>query len=246
MALADNLTAYWSLDEASGNAIDAHSTNDLPETGGTITSTTGKVGNCRVFLNADTEWFELADNAALSTGDIDFTIAAWLYFDTGSIAAFPMAVSKFSATAAQAEHIIYLDTNANRFTFRIGSGGSAVDVVANNHGAVSGNTWYFVVAWHDSVNNQTGISVNAGTADTQAHSGGVNDGNAPFQIGAGTYDSRYWDGRIDEVGFWKRVLSGAERTELYNAGSGRDYAYITGGGGGIIKQAASYYNLING
>jgi hypothetical protein len=145
---------------------------------------------------------------------------------------FPLAISKLSATAAQAEHGLYVDTTANRYTATFRFGASNIAVVANNFGVVPQNAWHFVVYWHDSVNNQIGIAVNAGTADTGSHSGGVNDGNAPFQIGASVADNLYWDGFIDEVGFWKRVLTGAERTELYNAGSGRDYAYIAGGGGG--------------
>jgi len=31
------------------------------------------------------------------------------------------------------------------------------------------------------------------------------------------------DGRVDEVGFWKRVLTAQERTNLYNAGAGNTY-----------------------
>ncbi len=51
-----------------------------------------------------------------------------------------------------------------------------------------------------------------------------------FDGGGSNKDGGTWDGLIDEVGFWKgRVLSGAERTELYNAGAGRDYAYIIAG-----------------
>jgi hypothetical protein len=40
MAVIDNLMAWYPLDESSGNAIDAHSTLDMTETGGTIAATT--------------------------------------------------------------------------------------------------------------------------------------------------------------------------------------------------------------
>ena len=30
----------------------------------------------------------------------------------------------------------------------------------------------------------------------------------------------HWDGRIDEVGFWKRVLTARNRSQLYNNGFG--------------------------
>lgn len=241
MALSDNLIAYYSLDEASGNAIDAHGSNDLTETGGTIASTTGKVGNCRDFEADDTEQFELADNAALSTGDIDFTIACWVKVEAGSGTVFPVAVSKHSATAAQREYLLYFDTTANRFALAVYVSTSQIDVVANNFGAVSQDTWYHLVAWHDSVNDLIGISVNAGTADTTLHSGGVNDGNAAFQIGAASAASLHWDGLIDEVGFWKRKLTAEEITWLYNGGAGRSYADIVAGMGGGGGAARHYY-----
>lgn len=123
-----------------------------------------------------------------------------------------------------------------RFKLDVDSNGGGTDttVTANTFGAISAATWYFVVAWHDSVSNQIGISVN-GTADTAAHSAGVFDGTGPFAIGARVNaTSDYWDGLIDEFGFWRRVLSGAEITELYNAGAGRDYAYIAGGAAGPV------------
>ena len=73
MALTDSLISYWKLDEASGNATDSHGTNTLTDTN-TVTSVAGKINTARYFTNANTEFFTLADNASLSTGDIDFTI----------------------------------------------------------------------------------------------------------------------------------------------------------------------------
>ena len=34
------------------------------------------------------------------------------------------------------------------------------------------------------------------------------------------------DGRLDQVGVWKRVLTADERTWLYNSGNGRSYTEI--------------------
>ena len=42
--------------------------------------------------------------------------------------------------------------------------------------------------------------------------------------------SRYWDGLIDEVGFWKRILTAQEKTNLYNAGAGLAYPLIESSG----------------
>jgi hypothetical protein len=86
------------------------------------------------------------------------------------------------------------------------------------------------VAWHDSVGNTINIQVNNGTADSAAHNLGVFYGTAPFAIGArDAAAADYWDGLIDEVGFWKRVLTADERTTLYNGGNGLAYPFTVGG-----------------
>lgn len=227
MALKDNLISVWELSEASGNAIDAHSTNDLTETGGTIASAAGPsaLDGSRDFEAGDTEHFELADNADLSVGDIDFTVAAWvnsesLYDSNRNI------IAKWNFTSNNREYILAYTNSSGRFTFRVssnGTSGGASTATANNLGAPSASTWYHIVAWHDATNNQIGIAVNAGTADTTAHATGVFNGTSPFQIGVDEA-SDYWDGLIAQAALWKRVISSAERTELYAAGAGLPYA----------------------
>jgi len=63
------------------------------------------------------------------------------------------------------------------------------------------------------------------------------NGASDFAIGARRDTAPlYFDGRIDEVGLWKRVLTTAERTALYNSGAGvadpfaitRSYYYAGG------------------
>ena len=77
------------------------------------------------------------------------------------------------------------------------------------------NTWYFIVIWHDSVNDTINIQVNNGAVDTLAHTTGVFSGTAPFRIGQHS-DTSYMDGRVDAVGWWKGVLTQLERTQAYN------------------------------
>ena len=220
MALVDNLIAYWPLDEASGDALDAHGSNDLTDNN-TVGAASGKVNGARDFEFANSEYFARADNADLSTGDIDWTFACWVNAES-LVETWNVIVRKGTEW-----HLYYV---AGPNTFRFYVDGSSNFVASS--GSLSTATWAFVVVWHDSVNNQIGISVNAGAADTNAHTTGMIDGLGPFELGGDSSQSFYWDGLIDEVGFWKRVLTSDERTELYNAGSGRDYAYVSGAGGG--------------
>ena len=238
-AVIDNLVAYWSLDEASGNAIDAATGNDLTETVGTIASTTGRVSTARDFEATETEYFAIADNADLSTGDIDFTIAAWVQLESKPATEMDI-VSKFETSGNQREYRMRYFNTTDRLTWTVDSNG-ATPVTVSWGSAPSTATWYFVVAWHDSVNNVIGISVNDGTPVTSAHTVGVLNGTSPFHIGAlgRAAATFYWDGLIDEVGLWKKVLTAAEITWLYNAGNGRSYAEIQAEAGGDTRRGRS-------
>lgn len=220
MALIDSLISYWKLDEASGNALDAHSTNELTETSGTIAAATGKVGGARDFEMLDTEYFTRADNAALSTGDIDFSLACWINPESSATSAI---LGKWQWDGS-GEHEWVLWLNSMTPTFSVSTNGTSIAASAVWGSGLSTATWYFIVIWHDSVNNQIGISVNAGTPVTASHSGGVRDGTHAFDIG-GSNNASFYDGLIDEVGFWKKVLTSDERTLLYNGGNGLPYPF---------------------
>jgi hypothetical protein len=231
MALKDNLISVWELDEASGNALDSHGTNTLTETSGTIASAAGKCGNARDFEAGDTEYFEIADNDSLSTGNIDFTVSAWVYGE--SLASFPVIAHKgWRATGStDKEWVIWYNAGDKRFMFETCVSSATIrSAYGHNFGEASTATWYHIVAWHDSVNDQIGLSINAGTPNTSTNNVGVNAGAGNLQIGAASVQSLYWDGLIDQVAFWKRVLTSDERTALYNSGNGLAYSAWDAGG----------------
>jgi hypothetical protein len=221
-----NLVSYWKLDEASGSAIDAVGSETLTDNN-TVTSAAGKVGGARQFTVGNAEYLSHADDANLSAGDIDFTFQAWVQLSGGLVADRVILAKTPAAGQGPREYYLRYSSTFNRFQLQVqGATGGVVVVTANNGGPVSAGVWYLVHAWHDSVNNLIGISVNAGTADTTAHSLGVSDGTGSFTIGKdGDFTGDYWNGLIDEVGFWKRVLTPTERTTLYNGGQGLGYPF---------------------
>ncbi|GAG88612.1 unnamed protein product, partial [marine sediment metagenome] len=61
------------------------------------------------------------------------------------------------------------------------------------------------------------IQVDDGAIDTLGTGGALQaPGAAEFQIGSRQGPNSPLDGRVDEVGFWKRLLTADERTALYN------------------------------
>jgi hypothetical protein len=236
--LLNNLIAYYKLDEAAGanDALDAH-------TGGlTMTqvhspgSAAGIIGTARTGDGAN-DYFFRVDDANFSAGDVDFTMSAWVYL--ANIDVNSTIFSKYNTSGALREWLLFYNDNDHvpnhRFTFVVSNNGSATLFLdAATLGAPAINTWYHVVAWHDSVANVIGIAVNGGGADTLAHATGVFDSTARTCIGAIDNLTAYrCNGSLDEIGFWKSaaggggVLTAAQRTSLYNAGAGLAYAAFT-------------------
>lgn len=221
MALTDNLMAYWKLNEASGDAVDSHGSNTMTQTG-TVGSQTGKLGNARGDTFDASNHFSIASNSDLVVGDLDFTVACWVYITAKT--ADRVAVCRDSAGTA-VFRLLY-NWGSDVFFWRVyDGGGTPKNLFATTFGSPSVNTWYHLVAWHDSVANEIGITVNAGTADTVAMSTGASTGAVPNYIGYSPFGSQTWPGRVDEYGFWKRVLTSQERTDLYNGGSGLAYPF---------------------
>lgn len=226
--LITSLVSYWrmdGLDPIGGKMLDIISTsaNDLTDNN-TIGSAAGKISNAALFVRANSESLSHADNASLSTGDIDFTWCAWVYMVTKPAA--DMAVlSHFDSPGFGYE--LQYDNAADRFNFFVGDGVSTVigTINATTLGSPTTATWYFIVAWHNATANTVSIQVNNGTADSAATTGAAGDSPGTFRIGARGSGSNYWDGRIDEVGFWKRTLTAGERTSLYNAGAGLSWPF---------------------
>lgn len=227
-SLSDSLIAYWKLDEASGTRLDelngcGGSGCDLTDNN-TVTQNPGKLNNAAQFTSANTEYLSRSDHADLSAGDIDFTIIQWVYLDSkGAVQHF---VFKGSNTGgSQYEYRTRYASGSDRFVFGLADGTSGTDCAANSFGSPDNGTWYFIVAWYDATANTANIQVNNGTVDSCSWSTGSNDSANAFNIGRAGAGGGYMNGRIDGVGWWKRVLTSGERAALYNSGNGCDYPF---------------------
>lgn len=218
-----NLTSWWTLDEASGNRSDSKGSNTLTDTN-TVMSVGGKKSAAGMFVKANSERLTIADNASLSVGDIDFYIAAWVYPTLDDGASQHTIAAKAAGSGNRAWYL-YIDWAANQAKFRVFDATDAsTTVTASTFGNLSINTWYFIEAIHDSVNNQVTIAVN-GTSTSASHTTGSRDDSGPFQLGAANGASLF-DGYIDEALFAKYIPTSAERAWLYNGGTGRSYTEL--------------------
>lgn len=225
--LDDDLIAYWQLEEASGTRLDE--LNGCGGTGcdltdnNTVTQAAGRIGNAADFVAANSEYLSRADHADLSTGDIDFSVATWFFVDLDATS---FLVSKRNDGATADEYYLeYLAGGQLAFCIENSAGGSTC--MQFNEGLATG-TWYFVVGWHDAAANTVNFQLNNGSVRSTAETVTIADSTAAVRLGAANSPpSTFLDGRLDEVGFWKAVLTTAQRTDLYNGGSGSQYDSAT-------------------
>ena len=220
----NGLVAHWKMNETSGTRADSHGTSPLLNNG-TVTSATGKLGNAADFELADSDYLSRVDTAALSMGpEVDFSFFAWVQMESKT--ANIMAIVSKSATSGAAsnyEWAAYYENTADRLVFAVSNGTTTGSQAATSLGSPSTGVMYFLGCWHDAVNNTLNIQINNGPVDTVGFSAGSWDSTHPFQIGLAFGTVRYWDGLIDSVSLFKRVLSPGERTHIYNGGAGLDY-----------------------
>lgn len=219
--LLTNLVASWKLADLADSAGANTLTNN-----NAATFSTGQIGDA-VYLNgASSQFLSIASNSAVQTGDVDFTIAGWVYLSTGNS---ELIVAKRGAGAGTSEYALYYDNGTSRITalvFRATD--SAVSRTAATFGAPSANTWYCFIFWHDATADTLNISINDGATDSVATTGALQAASTGLftigkqDIGGGEL---YLTGRVDDVNIWKRVLTAGERTRFYAAGVGCEYPF---------------------
>jgi hypothetical protein len=228
------------LSDAVPFATAAYPLSDLTDSVGALDLTNnnsaafvaGKLGNAVDLELGSEQYLYRADDAAFDLLDTDWMIRCWANvesnpgFRLGVVAKYP-GNGGYSLRWEPA----YTGGN-NRYVFQVHDGTNpSAEAISNE--AISLSTWDLIHVWHDATNNLLGISVNAGTAATAAHSTGVANNASAFMIGRVEAVYSYFDGMIDDVVILNGyILDATERTADYNSGSGVAFADWAGGGGG--------------
>jgi len=208
--LNTGIVSYYRLDD--DDFSDELGNYDATNTG--TDNRSGKIGSGRQFIDGNTDFIDLGTITEI-TGDADYTISMWVYPDQIS-----------NQVAISGGHGI-----TDRFTFmwRLGDiearsifGGS--DITAGGTWTSGTGAWTLITMVHhlnnsmevyENLNLRTGTDVNTAP---------------PSVVGMnlGTYQKadNWYDGGIDEVGIWARILTTDEIIQLYNAGAGISYTDV--------------------
>jgi hypothetical protein len=212
-----DLCGYWRLD---GNALDAHGTNHGTVVGSGWSWVAGKLGQCGEVVN-NTGAVDVGGDPSIKPTQA-ITVAAWLYF-YGPVGANARLLSDWHQDVSKDRWILgyspdgvtlYGHMNTNILVGTIG-------------GTIPTNQWVHVAltAYTQGAFNPMTTYVNGVQVAAVNGSGLYRNAPGTVRIGRQAETGAGMNGRIDEVGIWRRALSAAEIAQLYNAGSGRAYPF---------------------
>ncbi len=220
--LDNGLVAYWQMDEASGTVYDeTANNNDGTGTGIAQSTTGGKIGGAVTFDATD----EIdCGNGASLTLDSKGTISAWVYPTTLQL--YGAVVSKFNFSTDRNGYGIRVSTSG-RITLELANGTTNQNIQSSTDAVIAINGWYHIVAtWDGTYVNIYLNGVKRATNVSQTVTPVSNVYN--FHIGRDavyTSTNGNWNGLIDEVAVYNRVLGQSGVDSLYNSGNGITYPF---------------------
>jgi len=204
-----SLVSWYDFQESSGTTYaDSHGGNSMTADN-TISAGTGKVGNGKSNSRSALK----TSATGLPGGSASrYTVAFWHKHSYVSPILIGPSIDNGGNASIDFGFVSGSPSNVS-LTHR-DSSSSRTDI--NTTGVNAGdNAYHFIVGWYDGVN--INLQVDNGTIFSTARLGSdAQITNTAIRIGTGT--------EKDSLGVWTRVLSAAERTYLYNSGSGKNYA----------------------
>lgn len=233
--LVKDLRGRWLMNEASdgfGGCRDSHGTNHgLGSSVPIKMFSTGKISYAVDFTpNA---YIDCGKANSLKLDGNSFSFSFWAAPDALSA---DYMIGK-GETEAQDNSLIIGFRDANTFTFAFW----ADDLDSDNFNFVL-ETYYHFVVTYNTATNQRYIYINAVDKGDDIAAGDLtNTDNFNLLLGVAKFaGGHYYDGKLDEVGFWNAVLTQAQVTALYNAGNGLAYDSFPGS---LKTNLVSYWTL---
>jgi len=222
--LNTNLVAYWRMEEnnlqlridATGNGNDLSYDQAVAASGGGVCANcTGSAGGT-LSLSASGSGSFFGN---IQPGD-SFTVQAWLNFVAIPASGYHGVVSSWDSSTI-AYFVWFQNPNPGKLYYTVSNaaGVQQTDRLIVTSPATA--TWHHLIFGYDATNTQTFFQWNNGARSTFSCTGIYKSaGTSDFRLMAYGGDNGPPNMTVDEVGWWRRVLTTDEVTALYGGGSG--------------------------
>ncbi len=216
------MVAWFPFDENAGTT-----TANLIAGGnaGTLTNGPNWVAGSKVAnsLNFDgsNDFVQVADYPQLNFGTGDFSIDAWIRMTPGNAGGVRMVVDKRVNSGGSLQGYLLFVGSGNGIGLQIASGGNHTNYPSQSRPAISDGNWHHIAVTVDRDGGPTGITFYfdgafAGNQNPSAITGSVSNSN-PLRIGSELGTSNFFNGGIDEVELFDRVLTPEEVRSIFLA-----------------------------
>jgi hypothetical protein len=215
----NGLVGYWPFN---GNANDQSGNGNNGTVNG-ATLTTDRLGNTNGAYDFDgnNDHIVVSNNSTLS-GFADITISLWV-----NISQFPSISNPFSGLVTKwygsgscggmtDNYACYLRTN-NQFAAGTNQYRNYPNMLQTQSNLSTSN-WYHLVMVHNSTTGGS-IYINGTLVSTYNTSGALCSSTNPLYFGCDNglgVITRFFNGKLDDIGIWNRALSTQEITNMYN------------------------------
>lgn len=217
-----SLVGHWTFD---GNDIQGSTAIDRSSFGnnGTITGAVPMIGKLGQALSFDGTDDRISFGDVLDIGDTDdISIAGW--FNNISFSDCRVLVAKKIDYGNLVGYTTYIGNNPDVFIFKVSDGSDSYSVNSTMEFTTPG--WHhFVAVWDQDSESGTRVYIDGSDASGSRSGtiGNVGDPSSsnPYSLTIGTVSSNdqcFFQGRIDDVRIYNRVLSASEVLNLYDLG----------------------------
>lgn len=217
--LSDDYVSGYKLD----NTTDQTGNYDLTNSGST-TFTTGKIGNASNHVAASSQWLYV--NSDLGITNLSFSASVWVYLDPKAFTA-PLSIFEKGDTGTQVDYRLFYTNTSGVYGIKYG----------RNKEGVAEQSFVYNITLNYSQWYHIGMVYNHTAARIEAYLNGINVGNNSAITGIGSSGETerfevgahnglfYWNGRIDALYIFNRVLNSSDMTTLYNSGDGCENSF---------------------
>jgi hypothetical protein len=204
-----------------------------------VASADGMVGDAAKFTRSSSMYLSHADATELDLNDTSsasaWSIAVWGYCDSFPEPMYLLAKGNPAVSDGYKEYAIYVDVFGD--VHAEAEYGSGLYTATWRAGLIAGE-WFFVAVVANTSGEDAGLTIFGGKAATPILEKNVrkftpdtaDDKTGVFTIGNLWGNQSYLDGRIDELGLWKRALSDDEVDQIFNLGEGITYPFTEAAG----------------